>query len=90
MIPDAYAMSERYAALSCPIAILSGDADEVVDHSSQAKRLHDAVPGSTLDVFAGTGHMTHHADPARVVRAIDLVSGTSQPGEILHQHASAA
>lgn len=90
MIPDAYAMSERYADLACPIAILSGDADEIVDHSSQAKRLHDAVPGSMLDVFVGTGHMTHHADPARVVRAIDFVSGSGQRGEHLHQHASAA
>jgi pimeloyl-ACP methyl ester carboxylesterase len=90
MIPDAYAMMERYAALACPVAILSGDADKVVDHASQAKRLHDAVPGSILDVFAGTGHMTHHADPSRVVRAIDFVSGSDQSGDNLHQHASAA
>ena len=90
MIPDAYLMSERYAALSCPVAVLAGDADEVVDQSSQAKRLHDAVPGSMLDVFAGTGHMTHHADPARVVRAIGFVSGTDLPGETIFQRASAA
>jgi pimeloyl-ACP methyl ester carboxylesterase len=80
MIPDAYAMAERYATLACPIAILAGDADEVVDQKAQAHRLHDEVPGSLLDVFIGTGHMTHYADPARVVRAIDFVSGTDQPG----------
>jgi pimeloyl-ACP methyl ester carboxylesterase len=90
MIPDAYAMSGRYAGLACPVAILSGDADAVVDHLSQAQRLHREVPGSVLDVFAGTGHMTHHADPARVVRAIDFVSRSDQAGESLHQHASAA
>jgi pimeloyl-ACP methyl ester carboxylesterase len=73
MIPDAYAMSDRYASLACPVAILAGDADEVVDQKPQALRLHNEVPGSMLDVFAGTGHMTHHADPARVVRAIDFV-----------------
>jgi len=80
MIPDATWMADRYPELSCPMAILAGDADEVVDQQGQAPRLHAAVPGSMLDVFAGTGHMTHYADPARVVRAIDFVCGTDQPG----------
>ena len=80
MIPDASAMSGRYVGLSCPVAILAGDADKVVSLKSQALRLHDAVPGSMLDIFAGSGHMIHHADPARVVRAIDFVSGIDQPG----------
>lgn len=79
MIPDAFGMADRYSGLSCPVAILAGDADAVVDLKAQAQRLHAAVPGSMLDVFLGTGHMTHHADPARVVRAIDFVSGTDQP-----------
>lgn len=78
MIPDAFRMGDRYPGLSCPVAILAGDADAVVDLKAQAQRLHAAVPGSMLDIFASTGHMTHHADPARVVRAIDLVSGTDQ------------
>jgi pimeloyl-ACP methyl ester carboxylesterase len=79
MITDASRMAGRYPGLSCPVAILAGDADAVVDMKAQAQRLHAAVPGSMLDIFAGTGHMTHHADPARVVRAIDFVSGTDQP-----------
>ena len=80
MIPDATAMASRYATLSCPIAILAGDADKVVDLKSQAMKLHDAVPGSMLDVFEGAGHMVHHSDPARVVRAIEFVCGTDRPG----------
>ena len=91
MIPDAARMAGRYPGLSCRVAILAGDADEVVDLKAQAQRLHAAVPGSMLDVFAGTGHMTHHADPARIVHAIDFVSGTDQPGvERPLQAASAA
>jgi len=78
MIPDATAMADRYPALSCPVAILAGDTDAVVDLKAQALRFHAAVPGSLLDVFTGTGHMTHHADPARVVRAIEIVMRTSQ------------
>jgi len=80
MILDASRMAARYPELSCPVAILAGDADVVVDLKAQAQKLHAAVPGSLLDIFAGTGHMTHHANPARVVRAIDFVSGTDQPG----------
>ena len=74
MIPDALAMSDRYGELDCPIAVLSGDADEVVDYREQALRLHGAVPGSVLDVFTGAGHMIHHVDPARVMRAASAMT----------------
>ena len=80
MISDASGMANRYGGLSCPVAILAGDADAVVDLKAQAHRLHAAVSGSMLDVFAGVGHMIHHVDPGRVVRAIDFVSGTDQAG----------
>ena len=91
MIPDASRMAGRYPELACPVAILAGDADAVVDLKAQAQRLHAALPASMLDIFPGTGHMTHHADPARVARAIDFVSGTDPPGvEKPLQAASAA
>jgi pimeloyl-ACP methyl ester carboxylesterase len=70
MITDAKALSERYSELSCPVAILAGDADGVVNYQEQALRLHEELPASTLDIFAGAGHMIHHAEPDRVVRAI--------------------
>jgi pimeloyl-ACP methyl ester carboxylesterase len=70
MITDAKALSERYAELSCPVAILAGDADGVVNYQEQAQRLHDELPASTLDIFSCAGHMIHHADPDRVARAI--------------------
>ena len=40
MITDAKALSERYTELSCPVAILAGDADGVVKYQEQALRLH--------------------------------------------------
>ena len=73
MIPDAFGMAYRYSGLSCPVAILTGDADKVVSPESQAQELHKAIPGSQLDIFTGTGHMPHHADPARVVHSIEFV-----------------
>ena len=85
MIPDAYAMSSRYHELSCPVAILTGDADKVVDFKSHATRLHDAVPSSMLDVFPETGHMVHYADTARVVRAIDwVIASDKSSAEMRH------
>ena len=70
MITDAKALSERYTELSCPVAILAGDADGVVKYQEQALRLHQELSDSTLDIFAGVGHMIHHAEPDRVVQAI--------------------
>ena len=74
MIPDALALSARYGELDCPVAVLAGDADAVVDFKKQALRFHGAVPGSALDIFRGAGHMIHHVDPARVVRAASAMS----------------
>jgi pimeloyl-ACP methyl ester carboxylesterase len=81
MIPDAWAMSDRYGELGCPVAVLSGDADKVVDFTEHTLRFHAAVPGSVLDVFPGAGHMVHHVDPARVVRAASAMTlrPTSSP-----------
>jgi pimeloyl-ACP methyl ester carboxylesterase len=46
----------------------------VVNIERQSQRLHAALPGSRLDVLDGAGHMIHHLDPARIVRAIDLIA----------------
>jgi pimeloyl-ACP methyl ester carboxylesterase len=79
MISCAKALSERYGELSCPVSILAGDADEIVDFESQAVRLHNELPGSTLDVFRGAGHMIHHLDPARAARAIVVTENQGTP-----------
>ena len=78
MVTDAKALSERFAELSCPVAILAGDADGVVNYQEQALRLHEELSASTLDIFAGAGHMIHHADPDRVVRAIKGLRTSSE------------
>ena len=78
MITDAKALSERYVELSCPVAILAGDADGVVNYQEQALRLHEELPASTLDILVGAGHMIHHADPDCVVRAIRVLRTSSE------------
>jgi pimeloyl-ACP methyl ester carboxylesterase len=76
MIPDAYSLSSRYGDLDCPIAVLSGDADKVVDFKEHALRFQATVPGSLLDIFPGAGHMIHHVDPERVVCAASAMTVT--------------
>lgn len=53
---------------------MTGDADRIVHVGRQAQRLHGTIPGSRLDVLNGAGHMIHHLDPARMVRAIDPIA----------------
>ncbi len=60
----------HYAALRLPVAILSGDADAVVDPAEQSCRLHAEVAGSTLTLLPGQGHMIHYSAKARILRAI--------------------
>jgi pimeloyl-ACP methyl ester carboxylesterase len=74
MIATTQQLSPRYASITCPTVIMAGDADRIVNVERQAQRLHGAIPGSRLDVLNGAGHMIHHLDPARIVRAIDLIA----------------
>ena len=67
-------LSQRYASLSCPVVILAGDGDKIVDFEQQSARLHRELADSKLDILRGAGHMTHHFDPRRVVQAIDTIS----------------
>jgi pimeloyl-ACP methyl ester carboxylesterase len=74
MITAAQQLSPRYRTIACPTVMMAGDADRIVNVERQAQRLHGAIPGSRLDVLNGAGHMIHHLDPARMVRAIDLIA----------------
>ncbi|TNC10495.1 alpha/beta hydrolase [Methylobacterium terricola] len=64
-------MQARYASLRLPVAILSGDADAVVDPTEQSCRLHREVAGSTLTLLPGQGHMIHYSAKARILRAVE-------------------
>lgn len=71
MIGQAKASSARHHELRMPIAIIAGGEDKVVDPHAHAVKLHRELPGSTLAVIPGTGHMVHHAVPDQVAAAID-------------------
>lgn len=68
-----------YANLRLPVALLTGDADGLVDARTQSMRLHGTLPDSTLTVLPGHGHMIHYAGRAKVEAAIDTMMARSPP-----------
>jgi pimeloyl-ACP methyl ester carboxylesterase len=64
MVPD-------YAALDLPVEILHGDRDTTVWLTIHSEPLSRQIAGANLVVMEGVGHSPHHADPERVVAAID-------------------
>jgi pimeloyl-ACP methyl ester carboxylesterase len=71
MIGQAKASSERHAELRMPVAIFAGSDDKVVDVEAHSARLHRELPGSTLVVARGAGHMVHYAVPDAIAAAIE-------------------
>jgi pimeloyl-ACP methyl ester carboxylesterase len=76
MVPSVMELRSHYGELSMPVAIIAGAGDKVVG-SSHAERLHAAIPGSSLQIVEGVGHMIHHVETERVVKAIEDVARAS-------------
>lgn len=80
MIPAAASFQRRYGALShLPVSILAGAEDRIVDVGRQSARLHQALPGSRLQVLPGLGHMVHYGAPDLVMEAIESVAAPEGP-----------
>jgi pimeloyl-ACP methyl ester carboxylesterase len=70
-LPAALArMSPRYASLSVPTVIVSGDADPLVRPEAQAQPLARAIPGATLVLLPGIGHMVPWVAPEALADAV--------------------
>lgn len=72
MVPQAAHAAVTYGALRCPVAIVAGDQDDVIERDQPA-RLHAMLPHSVLRTISGAGHMVHHTAPERVCDAVDLI-----------------
>ncbi|WP_207538715.1 alpha/beta fold hydrolase [Sabulicella rubraurantiaca] len=70
----AYAEGRYHEITQLPIAIVVGEDDGIVDVGRHSARLHQAVPGSSLHMVPGQGHMVHHGAPELVARCIDAVA----------------
>jgi pimeloyl-ACP methyl ester carboxylesterase len=72
--PAAASAADRYADLEMPVVIVAGAGDRLIDPEAQARRLHREIPGSSLRMVPGAGHMLHQTHTAAVLAAIDEVS----------------
>jgi pimeloyl-ACP methyl ester carboxylesterase len=66
-------LQERYAALACPMAIVVGEDDWLIE-AEQSKRLKAALPRAVLRQVPGHGHMLTHTATAEVISAVDLIA----------------
>jgi pimeloyl-ACP methyl ester carboxylesterase len=77
MVPAASRLSQRYAELTLPIAVIAGDGDKVAFPDSHARRLHTELPHSELVMQPGVGHMAHYGDQNAVMAAINRLQAAA-------------
>lgn len=69
--PHIVEMSESYPALTLPIEIVHGDADDTVPLVIHSEPLAERAPTANLVVLEGVGHMPQHEAADDVIAAID-------------------
>ncbi|KAA3454145.1 putative hydrolase YugF [Gossypium australe] len=63
-------LSKRLHEISCPVLIVTGDADRIVP-SWNAERLSRAIPHSKLEVIKNCGHLPHEEKVDEFVRVVE-------------------
>jgi pimeloyl-ACP methyl ester carboxylesterase len=71
---DLAEIAPRYGEIKVPVVIVGGDADQVVPAVEDGRRLHAAIPQSTLVLLRNTGHEIQHKHPEVVTQAIAEVA----------------
>jgi pimeloyl-ACP methyl ester carboxylesterase len=71
--------ARRYAALTAPAVIMTGDRDMIVAPRRHAKAFAAAVPNAKLVILPGIGHMLHHAAADRVIAEIEALMARYSP-----------
>jgi pimeloyl-ACP methyl ester carboxylesterase len=82
MTSAAAAFQNRYCSLHLPTFIIAGAGDKIVDVDQQSRRLAGDLPGSSLWVLPGLGHMLHHSAPDEVMAALEILSKRISAGRI--------
>ena len=69
-----------YLTESVPVQLIWGDQDLVIP-VSHAHMAHAAMPGSRLEIFAGSGHFPFHDDPDRFIALVESFIDTTAPAD---------
>lgn len=75
MVTSAAALQKHYPELKMPVTILAGEGDLVASAEGNSRRLHEAVPQSTLRLFPETGHMIQHLVPDDISSEVNQLAG---------------
>lgn len=75
------ASDRLYLAAEVPTLIIWGDHDNIIP-VEQARATHEAIAGSRLEIFAGTGHFPHCDHPDRFCEVLTDFMSTTSPSTI--------
>lgn len=67
-----------YLAEGMPTLLIWGRRDAIIP-VDQAQLVHEAMPGSRLEIFDDAGHFPHHADPERFLAVLRDFMDTTEP-----------
>jgi pimeloyl-ACP methyl ester carboxylesterase len=76
LLPQVAEQSRRYGDISCPVTVISGDADGVVWTHLHSAGLARDIAQTNLIIMPGVGHGPHHADPDRIIAEIRALQGS--------------
>lgn len=77
-------LSARYSELRAPMAIVTGDSDQIVPAKENAYRLAEALPHSHFSLLRNTGHQVPFTRPDAVVAAINHVASKGRSAKLIH------
>jgi pimeloyl-ACP methyl ester carboxylesterase len=63
-----------WTAIRCPITVVNGAEDRIVDHRQHADVLAELMPHAQVRLIDGIGHMAHHQALPEVLAAFDALS----------------
>jgi pimeloyl-ACP methyl ester carboxylesterase len=69
------AQAPRYGSIACPVAIVTGEGDQVVWNRIHAKGLAEAIPHADCRRVLQGGHMPHWIDPELIAGLIRAQAG---------------
>ena len=72
-------LQPHYSRLRVPLAVITGDADAIVNARDHSCRLHQQAPESTLTILPGLGHMIQYSARSQIGRAVDGLMGLASP-----------
>jgi pimeloyl-ACP methyl ester carboxylesterase len=78
MVPAARAFQSDYHRIEVPTMIVAGADDRYIE-TTQSVRLQRRIPGSTLQLISGSGHMVHQTATEEIMSAIATAAANARP-----------